>query len=154
MAELDCRFGLMPTVTAPPEPPDLESVHRLHAYCARFPSEIAETAIRQYTVRGDSIYDPFCGSGTSLTAGLMLRRHVVGSDVDVLAGMLSAVKCTPASGEAYQRWRSRFDKRIERAFTSIETHWPPLVAPTPGGRLRVGRVELSLPGFPELNYWF
>lgn len=133
---------------------DLEPVHRLHSYCARFPSEIAEAAIEEYTRVGESVYDPFCGSGTSLTAGILLGRRVVGTDVDILAGMLSSVKCLPAKAEAYARWRARFDKRVERAFETVERHWPPRVLPEPGKILRVGRLELDLPGFPELNYWF
>lgn len=132
----------------------IEPVHRLHTYCARFPSEIAETAIKQYTKPGDSIYDPFCGSGTSLTAGLVLGRHAVGSDIDVLAGMLSTVKCMPASPEAYERWRSEFENRLERAFAAIEAEWSADLAPMPGETLEVGGLHLTLPSFPELNYWF
>ena len=132
----------------------IEPVHRLHSYCARFPSEIAETAIREYTRNGDSIYDPFCGSGTSLTAGLVLGRCVTGSDIDVLAGMLSTVKCTPASKEAYARWRTRFGQRLERAFAAVEAGWSRELRPMPGDVLEVGGLRLPLPTFPELNYWF
>jgi hypothetical protein len=91
---------------------DLEALHRLHSYCAGFPSELAENAINTYSKPGESVYDPFCGSGTSLVAGLALGRHVVGSDIDVLAGMLSSVKCTPASKPVYEAWRKRFDHRF------------------------------------------
>lgn len=132
----------------------LESAHRLHSYCARFPTKVAEAAIVEYSRRGDSIYDPFCGSGTSLTAGLMLRRRVVGGDIDVLAGMLSSIKCAPESEDAYRRWRSRFDNRVERAFEIIHAHWTPDARPTPGRILSVGHLQLQLPSFPELNYWF
>lgn len=144
----------MPLTPASSISAKLEPVHRLHSYCARFPSEIAETAIREYTRRGDSVYDPFCGSGTSLTAGLVLGRRVVGSDIDMLAGMLSAVKCTPASRESYQRWRVRFDTRLERAFATVATNWAPGTLPVPGETLTLGGLRLVLPAFPELNYWF
>jgi DNA modification methylase len=132
----------------------IEPAHRLHSYCARFPSEIAETAIREYTRKGDSLYDPFCGSGTSLTAGLVLGRRVVGSDIDVLAGMLSGVKCAPASAGAYARWRARFSKRLERAFAAVKEGWSSDVRAVPGNTLEVGGLRLQLPAFPELNYWF
>lgn len=135
-------------------PSTIEPAHRLYAYCARFPSENAETAISEYTRKGDSIYDPFCGSGTSLTAGLVLGRRVVGSDIDVLAVMLSSVKCTPASPEGYASWRSRFTKRIERAFTAVGTRWSRDCRPKPGGVLSVGDLDLSIASFPKLNYWF
>lgn len=132
----------------------LEPLHRLHTYCARFPSEIAESAILEYTKSSDSIYDPFCGSGTSLTAGLMLRRKVVGTDIDVLAGMLSSIKCSPVSPVVYERWRRRFEARIETALDTVVEHWPPKVVPAAGQTLRLGSLELPLPQFPELTYWF
>jgi hypothetical protein len=133
----------MPTSSVPPAESKLEPLHRLHSYCARFPSEIAETAIQEYTRRGDSVYDPFCGSGTSLTAGLVLGRRVVGSDINVLAGMLSSVKCRPACSEEYRRWRARFDKRLERAFATVSTHWSGAIKPL-GRRTESASVDTSL----------
>ncbi len=84
----------------------LESFHRFHSYSARFPSELAEAAIRDYSKPGDSIFDPFCGSGTTLVAALSQGRRVVGADIDVLAGMLSDVKCFVRTHSDYKRWRS------------------------------------------------
>ena len=72
---------------------DLEPLHRFHSYCARFPSEIVETALEKYTRPGENVLDPFCGSGTTLVACPAHGRAVVGADIDVLAGMLSEVKC-------------------------------------------------------------
>ena len=133
---------------------DLELVHRLHSYCARFPSEIAEEAIRQYTRKGESVYDPFCGSGTSLTAGLLHGRRVVGSDIDVLAGMLSSLKCSPATPRAYAEWKEPFEVALDRAFSRIESAWPGASTPKPGELFELGGLRLRIPSFPELNYWF
>ena len=132
----------------------LEPLHRLHSYCARFPSQIVEAAVAEYSQPGDSICDPFCGSGTSLTAGLMLRRRVVGSDIDVLAGMLSMMKCNPAPRAVYDAWQRSFYARVEHALETVVRGWPPEVAPTPGETIKVGALRLTLPSFPELNYWF
>jgi hypothetical protein len=132
----------------------LEPLHRFHPYCARFPSEIAESAIVEYTRRGESVYDPFCGSGTSLAAGLMLQRRVVGSDIDVLAGMLSAMKCGPRKRVVYLNWRRSFDRRVELALDTVARHRPPDASPSPGSTLDLGPLSLALPHFPELNYWF
>jgi hypothetical protein len=68
--------------------------------------------------------------------------------------MLSSIKCTPESEDAYKWWRARFDKRIVRAFSTIAAHWPPRQGPHPGETLRVGDLDLEVPDFPELNYWF
>lgn len=132
----------------------VESLHRLHSYCARFPSEIAEAAIDQFTREGESVCDPFCGSGTSLVAGLVRKRRVVGSDIDVLAGMLSQVKCSPMPLERYKVWRTRFSARLEELFDEIENKWPPPTFPRPGEELRIGSLKLVMPSFPQLEYWF
>ena len=86
-------------------PVSLEALHRFHSYSARFPSEIVEDAIHKYTEPEDSIFDPFCGSGTTLVTALANKRKAVGTDIDILAGMLSQVKCTPVSREEYEKWR-------------------------------------------------
>jgi site-specific DNA-methyltransferase (cytosine-N4-specific) len=80
-------------------PSPLELLHRFHPYCARFPSEIVEAALEQYSKPGDSVFDPFCGSGTTLVASLVKKRKVVGIDIDPLAVIISEVKCTPLAPE-------------------------------------------------------
>ena len=142
---------MSPTPTAFPS---VESLHRLHTYCARFPSEIAERAVDQFTKQGDSVWDPFCGSGTSLVAGLVRKRLVVGSDIDVLAGLLSSVKCSPLPVEEYRDWRTRFAARLESLLTEIDHEWPPESLPRPGRTLSVGSLRLVVPPFPQLRYWF
>jgi DNA modification methylase len=133
----------------------LEPLHRFHSYCARFPSEVAEAAIRDYSKPGDGVLDPFCGSGTSLTAGLLQHRRVIGADVDILAGMLSRVKCFPQARTRYAAWRNQFAEKLRAVFSEIEAGWPAVAASTrPGAQLSIGDVSISLPNFPELSYWF
>src|SRR2546426_722482 len=142
------------THPAPTAPPSVEPLHRLHSYCARFPSEIAEAAIDQFTHPGESVCDHFCGSGTSLVAGLVRKRRVVGSDIDVLAGILSSVKCSPLPLERYTSWRGRFAARLKELFEEINAEWLPELSPRPGDVLSIGSVRLEVPTFPQLNYWF
>ncbi|MBI2928742.1 MAG: hypothetical protein HYY24_24020 [Verrucomicrobia bacterium] len=132
----------------------LEPLHRFHSYCARFPSEVAEAAIEEHSKPGDSVLDLFCGSGTSLVAGLAQGRCVVGVDIDTLAGMLSEVKCSAHSADDYTHWRRRFADKLGRIFAEIERRWSPSRRPRPGSALPLGSRVLRLPAFPELNYWF
>jgi hypothetical protein len=132
----------------------LESLHRFHSYCARFPSEIVETALEKYTKGGESVFDPFCGSGTTLVASLAHGRSAVGVDIDVLAGMLSDVKCRPRTWSTYAEWRSKFVARLRQDFEKIGESWPTKELPLPGDVWTVGTLRLILPEFPELRYWF
>jgi DNA modification methylase len=142
-------------VTAPLIPKvDLEPLHRFHSYCARFPSEIVETALEKYTKPGDSVVDPFCGSGTTLVACLAHGRKAVGADIDILAGMLSQAKCTPYSAERYDTWRKAFAARLKDDFNEIARSWPPASIAPLGTAWPLGRLQLPIPSFVELPYWF
>jgi len=133
---------------------DLEPLHRFHSYCARFPSEIVETALKKYTKRGESVLDPFCGSGTTLVTCLANGRKAVGADIDVLAGMLTEVKCKPRSRKRYGTWREQFAGRLTRDFGEISQSWLRNTSPPLGMDWSLGSLELAIPSFPELRYWF
>jgi SAM-dependent methyltransferase len=136
------------------EPISLELLHRFHPYCARFPSEIVEDALEKYSNPGDSIFDPFCGSGTTLVASLVKERKVVGIDIDPLAVMISEVKCTPFAPERYAAWRARFAARLARDFGRLSQAWRPRPPPKPGALWLFGTLRLHIPAWPELNHWF
>ncbi len=49
---------------------------------ARFPLEIPRRLIRMFSVLGDTVLDPFAGTGTTLRAARQLGRHAVGVEID------------------------------------------------------------------------
>jgi site-specific DNA-methyltransferase (adenine-specific) len=51
------------------------------AHFAVFPERLVENCILASTKDGDTVLDPFCGSGTTLIVAHRLRRHFVGIDV-------------------------------------------------------------------------
>jgi hypothetical protein len=132
----------------------LEPLHRFHSYCARFPSEIVESVLERYSKPGESVFDPFCGSGTTLVTSLAHERRVIGSDIDTLAGMLSEVKCAPLAPERYAAWRASFVARLAHDFEVIARAWRQRSRPRPGSAWSIGSLRLRLPEFPELTYWF
>jgi len=50
---------------------------------AIFPEELALKHVISWTKKGDLIYDPFMGSGTTAKAAIQLERNWVGSELDV-----------------------------------------------------------------------
>jgi len=60
----------MPTVSA-----------RQVGHPAPFPEELPRRLIELFTFVGDSVLDPFCGSGTTCLAARALSRHYVGYDI-------------------------------------------------------------------------
>ena len=113
-----------------------------------------ETALEKYTKSGESVLDPFCGSGTTLVTCLAHGRAAVGADIDVLAGLLSTVKCEPAPGESYTAWREHFASRLRADFAEIDCSWVKNATPPLGAAWPLGTLELPIPSFPELPYWF
>jgi hypothetical protein len=84
--------------------------HNFYRYPARFSPIFARTAIELFTKPGETILDPFAGSGTSLVESLALGRHAVGVDISELAVFLAQVKTLLIGERGLQRvqeWASR-----------------------------------------------
>jgi len=54
--------------------------NRMHP--APFPYEVAYRLVRMFSFWGDTVLDPFCGTGTTLLAALNTGRNAVGLDID------------------------------------------------------------------------
>ncbi len=50
-------------------------VHRLHPYLGKFIPQLVEVFLYHYFKKGDSILDPFMGSGTTLIEANTLGMH-------------------------------------------------------------------------------
>jgi len=47
-----------------------------------FPESLAENCVRLYSCKGDTVLDPFCGSGTTMKVARDLERNSVGVELD------------------------------------------------------------------------
>ncbi|MBZ0292114.1 MAG: MerR family DNA-binding transcriptional regulator [Anaerolineae bacterium] len=68
--------------------------HAIHPYPAKFIPQIPNALIQELSSVGDTILDPFCGSGTTLVEALRLDRHAIGVDANPLACLISQAKTT------------------------------------------------------------
>jgi len=49
---------------------------------AMFPEELPKRLIKMFTFRGDTVLDPFLGSGTTVKAALDLKRNAIGYEIN------------------------------------------------------------------------
>ncbi|MCX5759251.1 MAG: DNA methyltransferase, partial [Candidatus Hydrogenedentes bacterium] len=49
---------------------------------APFPVELATRLVRMFSFVGDTVLDPFCGSGTTMVAAMRTNRNSIGVDID------------------------------------------------------------------------
>lgn len=49
---------------------------------APFPLELASRLVRMFSFTGDTVLDPFCGSGTTMVAALQNERNSIGVEID------------------------------------------------------------------------
>jgi len=75
------------------------TMHGIHPYPAKFIPQIPHMFIENLSQIGETIYDPFVGSGTTCLEANLLGRNAIGNDVNELATLITKVKTTPIPPE-------------------------------------------------------
>lgn len=70
------------------------ATHEYHPYPAKFIPQIPNNLIKLFSKKDDVVYDPFCGSGTTVVESVINGRNAIGNDVNPLAVLISKVKST------------------------------------------------------------
>ena len=92
--------------------------HGIHPYPCKFIPQIPNLLIQELSSLGETVLDPFCGSGTALVEALRLGRSAVGVDASPLAALISRVKTTVLNEEdtlALQRLREQVARSADHS---------------------------------------
>src|SRR5712664_3192739 len=84
-----------------------------------FPETFVEKVLERFTSKGDLVFDPFSGRGTTLLQSLLMGRRAAASDINPVAYVISAAKARPPStGATIQRL-----DELQFTFLADRTPW-------------------------------
>lgn len=132
-----------------PERERTRHVHRLHPYLGKFIPQLVEVFLRKYFQSGDTVLDPFAGSGTTLVQANELGVHSVGYDISAFNVLLAQAKT-----KRYDllKVRSEIQDILDRTHRSTQVSLP---QPTLWGRNGNNGDEVQFDASSEyLHRWF
>jgi len=120
--------------------------HGLHKYPARMVPAIPRNLIDYFLEegdisKGDTLYDPFVGSGTSTVEANLAGLNVVANDINPLAVLLTQAKTTPISLQSLSDAIDDLRNQLEEELRDIRNRY-----------VETGEVDIELPDVKE--GWF
>ena len=103
-----------------PERERTKHVHRLHPYLGKFVPQLVEAFLGRCFKPGQTVLDPFAGSGTTLVEASCFGAHSIGIDISAFNCLLAAAKTRADPAGEYRRELPRAlmtaaaDRRRER----------------------------------------
>ena len=118
--------------------------HSVHPYPCKFIPQIPNTLIQELSSIGDTVIDPFAGSGTTLVEALRLGRNAIGVDANPLSELICRVKATKIERDKCSPLFDMVEQFSNRAQTLSS-----------GQMLLFGDDDLSnvVPGTAEVGRW-
>lgn len=116
-----------------------DAVHTLHPYPCKFPGTTAREIIREFGNKGDVVFDPFVGSGTTLVEATINGLSSIGVDINPIACLISKVKATPLNKTEINIIYTKYICELDELFDK-ET------------KLKFKDVQIF--NYPSIKHWF
>ncbi len=123
-----------------------EYSHIYHAYPAMMIPQIARRLIKEFSQKEHSIlFDPYCGSGTSLVEGILNGLHSFGTDINPLARLIASVKTSKFDlitiKNSFEKIVALFEKNHDsQGLTLFENN--------------SHEITFSIHNFDNIDFWF
>lgn len=90
------------------------ALHAICPYFAMFPESFAREQVEKFSRKGEWVFDPFCGRGTTILESLVLGRRAGGSDINPVAYCISRAKAERPKLEAVHERIQELENRFLR----------------------------------------
>ncbi|MFQ6118862.1 MAG: DNA methyltransferase [Methanosarcinales archaeon] len=87
--------------------------HCFHSYPARMIPQVAGRLIDLYCKNKKLLFDPYCGTGTSLVEANLRNINAIGTDLNPLARLITKAKTTPISLQVLDLYLKDFNEYIK-----------------------------------------
>ena len=152
---------MAPRVPAPKELGDLEPsvgklTHYLFRYPAKFHAPVVRTLLERFTEPGETVLDPFCGSGTLMVEALTMGRNSVGIDVDPVAVEVSRAKSTTADGHEVELAVKQLLELLKAQNRGAEWYAAHDLVDLDetAYQAELAEADLWVPAIPKIEHWF
>ncbi|RRJ32347.1 class I SAM-dependent methyltransferase [Halocatena pleomorpha] len=102
--------------------------HGMHSYPARMIPQIPATVLAHFKRKGviregDTVYDPFSGSGTTAVEGRLAGLHAEANDINPLACLLTLAKSRPIDPEPLETACSELTDGLKDELREVRSAW-------------------------------
>lgn len=116
--------------------------HDLHPYPAKFIPQIPGNCIARLSLRGELVFDPFGGSGTTALEAVRLGRRALCTDANPVATLIGWVKTC------------NLDQKAARELHVIQSSLTTLLFGLPDADSLCLRNQEHIPDIPNIDKWF
>ena len=111
--------------------------HCFHVYPAMMIPQVAGRLIDKYGVKSKLLFDPYCGTGTSLVEANLRSIIAVGTDLNPLARLIAKVKTTLLNIKTLDLYLKDFNDFVFAYRFGIKS-----------------KLAADVPDFPNIDFWF
>ena len=114
------------------------TTHCFHTYPAMMIPQIAEKLLTKYGHESQTLFDPYCGTGTSLVEANIKDINAIGTDLNPLARLIAKAKTTELDIQILDLYLKDFNDFAFQFRFGVQTN----------------NSSIVLPKFKNIDFWF